>query len=525
VEREFELSFLDVFLENRRNQIVAAAAIVMIVAALMLIDLTRDVSADYGFYFSNGWFITQGLIPYEDFFTHKTPMFPVIIAGWITVFGTSLLSVWLLKMSLILSLTGTTYYTARTMGFVRSIALIGAGLTALFSASHLIEGKDHGLIVIVASIFEMLAIAWTFAIIQRRSSRKYGLAVGIAIAIGVAVRQSAAFILPFLIVALFINFVGKDRRLAINGAIWIIAGFVVTGVLLVLVYLAAGGSFSTMYDQVVSFNVVRLSGLRQNSFDLVHDWFQYAVVSSRVVIGRGIAATAVLVLGRKRPVENLQANRLLLLAMLGVGIALFAQGQFFNYYYRQVVPIGSLLVAVVFVRMSSEYVSLRDLPVVRTFVVVALVTLVFLAPMQHEFQTQLFMFREYRAAPANQGLGGHELALSKFLNSRRPEGDFKILVLGANIDEVYAYARALPASTFTNMVPLQWTGYLTDEEFDEWFAEAKASDFDIVLDRNMLLDPENPNPRIGRFIEAADELTKDLTRVEYPSDRITIHER
>ena len=85
--------------------------------------------------------------------------------------------------------------------------------------------------------------------------------------------------------------------------------------------------------------------------------------------------------------------------------------------------------------------------------------------------------------------------------------------------------RALPVAKFTNWVPLIRSGYQMDEEFDEWFAEMRESEFDYVLDRNILVVAGDTNPRIDRFTQAVEDFTKDLTRVEYPSDLITIHER
>ena len=155
------MSRSDIFLESGKGRIIAAVAIAVMILVMSAGDLTRNISDDFGFYFANGWFISQGMLPYEDFFTHKTPLFPVAIAGWTMVFGTSFFSAWLLKLTIVGILTGVAYFSARKMDMARTTAMIAATLTAFFSASHVIELKDNGIIVVFASIFELVAIAST----------------------------------------------------------------------------------------------------------------------------------------------------------------------------------------------------------------------------------------------------------------------------------------------------------------------------------------------------------------------------
>ena len=519
------MSRLGIFLESGKGRIIAAVAIATMILIVSAGDLTRNISPDLGFYFANGWFISQGMLPYEDFFTHKTPLFPVAIAGWMMVFGTSFFSAWLLKLSTVGVLTGVVYFSARKMDVTRSTAMIAAALTAFFSASHTIELKDNGLIVVFASSFELVSIASAYAISRKRGHRKYGLIAGASLMLGIAARQTALFLLPFIVVALILVAYKNNRRLVILGTAWIFAGLLSTGILLLLIYIAAGGGLSSVTQQLIEFNTTRVSSLRQPVPDFLHDWFVFLIAPGRLILTLGIVTAAGLAI--RKQVTGIGPGGLTFLSMasLGIGLSLYALGGFHEYYFRQIVPLASLLTAVVLAGVLSNMGALRTVPMVRTFVVVTLIWVGLLGPGLREFEAQVFLIREYSDRSEGVGIGGDEAAIASFLRDRHPNDELKLLVVGAASDDVYAYARAKPVSIYTNSIAMLSLRFFTDEEIDEWVEQVRGSDYDVILAHSPRSDAGDDSPQGKRYRSMVERVTQGLNRIEYPNAQIGLFER
>ena len=78
---------------NKDLNKIAGLMLLVCVGILFIPDFGTYLGTDFGVYFNSGKLLTQGMVPYKDFFDHKTPLIYFYFAAWIKLFGTGWFSI------------------------------------------------------------------------------------------------------------------------------------------------------------------------------------------------------------------------------------------------------------------------------------------------------------------------------------------------------------------------------------------------------------------------------------------------
>ena len=516
---------------NSRTAFVSV--IVILTILLNLGDLAKNTSPDFGAYWVNGWFISQGMVPYEDFFEHKTPLFSVAIAGWMKLFGPEFLSSWLFKLSTIFALTSTSYFVARKLDLARPVAKIATVIVAFYTASHVLELNDNGLIVVFTSIFEMLAIATGYAAAKQRDGRRFGLAAGAFLALAMAARQTAVVLLPFTLIAALVIGYRKNKQLDTLGIVWILVGFSAMVLVLLAVYLFDGGNISSIRTQLIDFNLNYLDSTRRNPLDFVNTWFLNLTLPDRVMLTLAFTAAVYLAIRRKLSSIDPDVAIFVVIILLGVVVSLVAQGRHKDYYFKQFVPFAALLVAPYLYGLFSDISAMKITTAVRAFLITTLIVVGLAAPIQREVEVQIWLYRQYIQKSTDQ-LGGSVSADANFLNTRYPDAELKFAIVGDYHVELAAYTEAEWITVDTIWGPSRSVGggvrRMSESELKDWVEQVNQTEFVLLIDygdgrHSYTLQDEfsEIDDSNNHWKEAVLSVTRDMQRIDYPSDKLAIY--
>lgn len=143
-----------------------------------------------------GWFelyavqMTQGQLPYRDFFLFTTPLFPAALAGWFKLTGASMVSSFAFGALLRAVVTTAVYAWVRRLGAHAVPALIAVTVVSMLAASDTGEPVNY---------YNHFCIAWVLGsamLLHRSGLQRPGwlLAAGAAAALAVLAKQTIGMV-------------------------------------------------------------------------------------------------------------------------------------------------------------------------------------------------------------------------------------------------------------------------------------------------------------------------------------------
>ncbi len=162
----------------------------------------RYVAPDEGFYLLAAELVSQGKVPYLDFFYPQAPYQPYIIASWFKIFGASWLSARIFT-SLLFSLIGLLIFArlrnnCRTFSALTGLILFNTSALAL---NWFLPIKNYGLTAVL--------LYTSYYLIAVTPNRLRGFLAGIFLASAIGCRSYVAILAPACVLIIFF----KNRRL------------------------------------------------------------------------------------------------------------------------------------------------------------------------------------------------------------------------------------------------------------------------------------------------------------------------
>jgi hypothetical protein len=448
----------------------------VLVFVLGAVDFAAELGTDYGAYFSHGWFITCGLIPYGDFWTHKTPLLPVMIAVWVKLFGTGFLvaAVFPLVVSCIATLV--VYKFARALELSKTVAVGAALLFAFVVGSHPVDPTRNGIIVIAAAVCEMLAIILAIRGIDAER-RTYLAATGIMIALGFATRQTAAIVcIPVAIVIAMRRGRQQVARSVLDvGLVAVTAG--ISAGAMALYFVVNRVPLATVWHQIYGFNVVYSAGHRMKLTWWLSEWSQLLWHRGMAIFVVGVlwfAWKQAQALRRRKPLDAALVLSILLVVHLA---AVFLSRKVQAMYLFQLLPELCVITALVWQQASRAEGTIGS-AARRRWSVMALGVLLLAWPLTLEANHWAAVLGRARAS--GYLLHVHNLpsqVLARRIQSLTQESD-RIWVFAANADPLYPFANRLPAIRMTSVAGLV---YPRSGDFEEWRADFNAHKPRVVV--------------------------------------------
>ena len=216
-----------------------------------------SMSIDNGIFAYGGKLITQGQIPYLDYWDNIPPAINYINAWAFSFSGPTPWAVWWLNI-IWLSLTTvlTCIFVRKLSGLVPSV-LSGVLLILLVMDGNLFSGGD--MTEFFSLIPQILALWALYRYCQSKQSR-WVVVLGLVTSVAFLTKQTAIGLgISSILVILGINLLEHDWRKAVReGSIYVIASL--SSLALVLSYWGINGGLREFFDQVIRFNIFYSQG-------------------------------------------------------------------------------------------------------------------------------------------------------------------------------------------------------------------------------------------------------------------------
>jgi hypothetical protein len=229
-------------------------------AFLLQVATRRLIDGDEGYLLMAARLVSEGLLPYRDFFLPQGPIVPMVFGGYFLVFGRTWLGARVLA-GLIAALAGYLVYR-ETLSITRrrTAATLAAALFGLSAGTlgWLTIVKGYGLSALLA-LLAMMAARRASQPAWNRSGQRLGSAMaflaGLAAGLATSARLYLLLVAPMLCFYLMRR-QGLSRR-GLRALAWFSSGFVLGIFPLALGYLVAGKAF--VFD-TIQFHAVREYG-------------------------------------------------------------------------------------------------------------------------------------------------------------------------------------------------------------------------------------------------------------------------
>jgi hypothetical protein len=470
-----------IFANRKGFALVSLLAIILIVTSLYAVDFVKRLGGDYTFYFSNGWFLHNGLRIYVDFWTHKPPLLAMLLALWIGVFGPSFYSAVIFLIITTILCSYAVFWLAYVLNLRRSICFLAGALFALLASLHTVDPDRNGIIIIFASIFEVLSLILLIVGLRRKSNIAL-FCSGTLIVMAVASRQTSLTIYIGLIAIIFMFNGFKALRKALLQSLVLSSGCLFACGLFLAYLFSNGADIRILWDQLADYNIIYAQTYR--SITSVPAWFSFwiKVGTGWLLLFSTASITFVLTNFKKVNKErSIGINVGILFILLFVHfISLYLSAQTMPFYVLQLFPELSIVTSIVVVdaitnREASNTAS--ELPTMngKGFVIASIVMMMF-APIGREFVFSAGLIKNALA-------GGYltdirklpfymedEKVIKKVQEIARSEND-RIWLLQNGNDMVYIMSNRLPAISFTQCVPVNSEGYSDDRIYRAWLEQ------------------------------------------------------
>lgn len=450
------------------------AVLTSLVCVLAAVDFAAELGTDYGAYFSHGWFITQGLIPHGDFWTHKPPLLPILLAGWIALFGAGFRAAVPFPPLVTIAAASVLYLFARTVRLPRASAVGAALLFAFIAASHGLDPTRNGVIVIAAVAWELFALVLTVEGVRANRSWMIG-AAGLAIALGLATRQTAA-VAYVPAVAAIAALRGRAQLVRAVADACTLSVAVAAGAVAVAGYLLLNGvTLGTVWDQIYRFNALYAAGYHTKLTWWGSQWLL-------LVSGRGLAILVVGTLGfawwmvstvRRHEPPGLGAQLLAVMAASHLAVIYLSQ-KVAPMYLFQLLPELCLMTA-----MTGAWAWRQGSRLQTGLLVTAVVSLLAWpgALEVSHWRTTLDNAREGGYLLSSENLPSQ--ALARRIQQYAPRETDRIWIFSASSDALYPFSRRLPAGRMTSVAGLVYE--TSPNDFERWRGDFESHDPRVVL--------------------------------------------
>jgi hypothetical protein len=455
---------------------IAMLSIVIATVGVGAIDAASDLGTDYGAYFSHGWFLTRGLSPYADFWTHKTPFLVVMLAAWIEMFGRSFIAAVAFPLVVSAAAAAVVGLFARALDVPRRAAVIAALLFAFVAASHVIDPTRNGVIVIAAAVFEMLAVV---AVLWAEKSDRRGwlLMAGVLVTIATATRQTAA--ITGLAALGIIVATRRDRHAMAADGIALIAGGLIAAVAFLGWLLGRGVSLGAVWDQVYRFNVVYATGYDTKLTWWLASWANVVIVRGLLMFVVGLVGFAMMQI-RPAHARGVPTRTTRILALLAAAhlLAIFLSKKVEPFYLYQLLPelcIATAIATDAAIRTAGALSRTARL----SFATAAIVVLC---------AWPATLEARYWSATARRAAAGGYLfdpsrvpsqVTARAIRSLAPSAAERIWVFSASADALYPFADRLPALPLTSTAFLVYE--MSGDDFGMWRRQFDAGRPTVVV--------------------------------------------
>jgi hypothetical protein len=466
-------------------------AIAVLVSLLYAVDFVSELGGDYAFYFSNGWFLHNGLRPYVDFWTHKPPFLFMLLAVWIGLFGSSFYSAVAFLIVATILCSYSVLVLAYVMRLSRGICFLSGVLFAVFASMHALDPARHGIIIVLASIFELFSLAMLLVGL-RRGSNFHLFSSGVLIGVAVASRQTSLTVYLGLLAVIFAFNGLKVVRRAFHQSVVVSFGFAGVGALFLFYLYANGASFRILWDQLYRFNILYAQTFSNSTSVLGWIYFWTTEVGSAQGLLLFSTAGLAYVLSnlteaiRKRPIG---INAWMLLSLLFAHFtSLWLSAQRMPFYILQSLPEASIIASIVIASAvlggdgsgeASEPHVLRG----KAFVV-ASVVMMLLVPLAGECSYVIHQVRQARAGgylAETENLPSYEAEVTKKVQEIATNENDRIWLFQWGHDFVYVISNRLPAISFTQSPPLEHVLYSDDSIYRAWHDQFVSNKPKVVV--------------------------------------------
>ncbi len=433
---------------------------------------------DCAIYTYCGHLITQGEVVYKDFWDQKPPVIYFLNALALTLSGGGLWGPWVLAL-LTLWLSLFLAYKALKLWAGSRAAMIGM---VVFSAS--LPGVYAG-----GNITESYALPLQWALVWlvllwrdqgKPGDLLFGLLLGVFGALCMMLRQNLIDTPVAVAITVYVTLILEQRWLPL---LKVIAGKAlgVSAVLLsILGYLAANDALTEFWEAAFVYNFgFKTSGpLLQKLFGHL-PMFDYVPAIGLTFLGYGLLLYTELKRGgyRREQFQKREANsalrvpfrRLLLVIWLPVALGFATvSGQAFNHYYMTLLPVVTILVAVVTVRLLETGMGLS--PAWRKVWIGLAIAVVLLTVVKHH--------RKIVRNLHNDRVRQIE-ATAALIQEATDPGD-AVFVWGVMAD-VYLKSERPHASRYTIIYPLLAPGYAGPEQVSELIEDLNRSKPPLII--------------------------------------------
>jgi hypothetical protein len=477
---------------NRTNFIIfSLLAITGLVILFHVLDFFKGLGGDYTFYFSNGWFLNRGLRTYVDFWTHKPPFLGMVLAVWISMFGTSFYSAVTFLIFPTLLCSYAVFGLASVMMLRRSICLLSGILFALFASLHTMDPDRNGIIIIFASLFELLSI--TLLILGLRRGSKTLLTIsGILIVIAVASRQTSLPIY-FGLLAIIAIFNGRQaiKRTVIECLV-VSFGCAIGCAFFIFYLFINGADLRLLWDQLAYFNILYAQNFRNGS-SLPAWLYFWANAGTESILLFFTAGLAYLVINIRREIKerSISINTWILMIILLLHFtSLWLSGQEMSYYAEQIFPemaiISSIvIVEAIFSREIFQTTAQESTLKGKGFVITCIVIMLIL-PLGRELVYSYGQITDARAGNYLSDISNlpsyvEDKKVAQTIQAISKNTADKIWLLQYGHDMVYVMSNRLPAIPFTQSAPVNNDGYSDERIFSEWLVQFMKNKPKVVV--------------------------------------------
>jgi len=367
------------------------------------------------------------------------------------------------------------------MGLGPAVSFLSGTLFALIASMHWLDPDRNGVIIIFASIFELLSL---IALLRALRHGSLGLffAAGVLVAAAVAARQTSFPLYLVLIGILLIHNGRRGLRKSLLQGLVVSLGCALAGIALLIYLAATGASLRLLWDQLVHFNVLYAAHFWENSSILhwLFFWLKMAADGFLLFVVACFAYFFATLSNGLTLRSSLEINPWLLLLLFSAHAVSILLARFESPYYGvQMFPELAITAAIVIMGVLPK----RALSPAGNhsgglgeWFVLGTIAVLLAVPMGQEVT--------YAGGRIRRALAGgylidirklpwysEEAQVAERIDAIAPNQNDRIWLLQYGHDMVYVTSDRLPALTFTQGAGLTQPEYSDDAVFTQWYSQ------------------------------------------------------
>jgi hypothetical protein len=477
---------------HKRFIILYLLGIAALVCIFYSVDFLKNLGGDYAFYFSNGWFLHNGLKIYVDFWTHKTPFLAMVLAVWIGIFGSSFYSAVSFLFIITILCSYSVFALSSEMMLSRGICFLSGFLFALFTSMHGVDPGRDGVIILLASMFELLSLVMLIRGLRRGSDR-YLFFSGFLLVVAVASRQTSLPIYFFLFVVIIIFKGLKSKGRTFQHFLVMSIGCIGASTLFLTYLFSQGVSIRILWEQLINFNILYASWFRMDLLSWIYSWILIGVRSLLFFSATGLAFLVIRLRYLIKYRSLISSDWILLSLFVAHLISLWLSAKSISYYALLLFPELSIMASIVVVKGISSGIhsdGISNINKLRwTRLIMASIILMILIPLAYEGKSS---YNQLKDAIADgyltniRSLPGFkdDLVVAQKIQEIVKNKTDRIWLFQYGHDMVYVLSNRMPAISFTQCAPLNSEAGYPDQikqNYDNWVGQFLKNKPKIVI--------------------------------------------